>query len=431
MKKAQDIEGIYDVFEHDRALTPEDVDDFYVDIYKEEVNNFVTDLRFNKDKSKIFLIAGQSGNGKSSVLNTLTTKYKKIEENYEFHFISGKRIFIYDDIDIIDILLMIGNVLSRTSTKLSNAYKKKLQDLEDVKDGTLQESEQNINKQNNTLEANAKISLGANFFSFLKANASFEDGYKINEEVRQDARRFFTIKRMELVKLINEIISDYKQENNTNKKLVVIIDDLEKKDNVDNLFLKDLSILNEINIVKIITMPIHLKRNNHFGTAIVREFGLKLFDFHDNRQKNDNIVLQEIVRKRLDTSKNLIEDGVIDKAIEYSGANIRQLIKLIHLSALKALSFDDIDIVNKIGDDEITHAIKRLQLDMSSMVMNQITFLNEINTKKRHNNDSEEYLKSIAYCSKNELVFAYFNGVVWYGINPLAKEPLRIYSQNN
>jgi hypothetical protein len=54
MKKAQDIEGIYDVFEHDRALTPEDVDDFYVDIYKEEVDNFVTDLRFNKDEKKYF-----------------------------------------------------------------------------------------------------------------------------------------------------------------------------------------------------------------------------------------------------------------------------------------------------------------------------------------------------------------------------------------
>jgi hypothetical protein len=306
-----------------------------------------------------------------------------------------------------------------------------LQDLEDVKTGVLQKSEQIINKQNNTLEANAKISIGTNFFTILKAKASFEDGYKMNKEVRQDARRFFTIKRVELLKLINEIILEYKTDNNTNKKLVVIIDDLEKKDNVDKLFLKDLAILNEINIVKIITMPIHLKRNHHFGTATVKEFGLKLFDREGNRQENDNEVLKEIVRKRLDTSKDLIESGVIDKAIEYSGANIRQLIKLIHLSALKALSFDDIDIVNKIGDDEITHAINRLQLDMSSMVMNKITFLNEIKTTKNYKDDSEENLKSIAYCSKNELVFAYFNGVVWYGINPLAKEPLRIYSQNN
>jgi len=77
MKKAQDIEGIYDVFEHDRALTPDDVDDFYVDIYKKDVDDFVTDLRFNKDEKKIFLIAGQSGNGKSSVLNTLTKNIKK------------------------------------------------------------------------------------------------------------------------------------------------------------------------------------------------------------------------------------------------------------------------------------------------------------------------------------------------------------------
>ena len=51
--------------------------------------------------------------------------------------------------------------------------------------------------------------------------------------------------------------------------------------------------------------------------------------------------------------------------------------------------------------------------------------------KEKYNNDNEVYLKSIAYCSKNELVFAYFNGVVWYGINPLAKEPLKIYSKNN
>ena len=177
-------------------------------------------------------------------------------------------------------------------------------------------------------------------------------------------------------------------------------------------------------------MPIHLKRNNHFGTAIVREFGLKLFDFKGRKQKKDNEVLKEIILKRLDTSKNLIESSVIDKAIEYSGGNIRQLIKLIHLSALRALSFDD-DIVKQIGDDEIDHAIIRLQRDISSMVMNKITFLNKIKTKKNYKDDSEENLKNIAYCSKNELVFAYFNGVVWYGINPLAKEPLRIYSQNN
>jgi hypothetical protein len=427
MKKAQDIEGIYDVFSHERALTSKDKD-FYVDIYKEDVKDFVTDLHFNKDEKKIFLIAGQSGNGKSSVLNTLTKNYTSIEEKYEFHFIAGKSIFIYDDIDIIDILLMIGNVLSSTSTKLSNTYKNKLQKLEDVKAGVLQESEQTINSKDINIGANAKLSIGANFFAFLKGESSFEAGYKINEEVRQDARRFFTIKRVELLELINEIILEYKQEYNIEKKLIVIIDDLEKKDDIDKLFLKDLSILNDINIVKIITMPIHLKRNNHFGSAIVREFGLKLFDFEGNKQKDDNKVLKEIIQRRLDNT-NLIESSAIDKAIEYSGANIRQLIKLIHLSALRALSFDD--TVKQIGDDEIEHAITRLQRDISSMVMNKKTFLKEIKQNKNYKDDNEENLKNIAYCSKNELVFAYFNGVVWYNINPLVEKPLRLYFQKN
>ena len=46
---------------------------------------------------------------KSKVLNLLTTNYPELEDNFEFNYIAGRTIFLYEDIDIVDILIMIGN----------------------------------------------------------------------------------------------------------------------------------------------------------------------------------------------------------------------------------------------------------------------------------------------------------------------------------
>jgi len=62
-EKAETIEDIYHIFAPEKYLTKEDKA-FYVNLYAEKLNGFVTALKFNKIPNQTFFIAG-----KSSILN--------------------------------------------------------------------------------------------------------------------------------------------------------------------------------------------------------------------------------------------------------------------------------------------------------------------------------------------------------------------------
>lgn len=422
MKKAETIEEVYAVFAHEKFLQKEEKE-FYVDLYKSHTDEFVSALLLNQVPSKTFFIAGQSGNGKSTMLNMLTTCYPKLIDKYELHHIVGRSVFLYEDIDIVDVLLMIGNKLIENSKKLSELYFEKLKKLQEAKIGIYEESELVSSKNEDALSAKAQISVGAKFFSILSAKASFENSYKINEEIRKDARKFFKIQRSELIRLTNEIVASYKKEKNDGKELIIVIDDLEKKEDIDELFLKDMPLLNELNLVKIIAMPIHLKRNNTFHGCDTLEFALKLKKRDGKPNAVDENLLKEVVDRRIE-NKALISDEAVEEAIKYSGANLRQLVKIINFAALKAYTVG----AQTISENEIEYAIERIGRDFSSQVMSMKKFLAEVREHKFYLEDNEENQQKIAKATKSELVFAYFNGTVWYDINPVIETALEQYS---
>ncbi|MDQ7086099.1 MAG: hypothetical protein Q9M36_14825 [Sulfurovum sp.] len=135
---------------------------------------------------------------------------------------------------------------------------------------------------------------------------------------------------------------------------------MEEKENIDSFYLKELKHLDSLNMVKIITMPIHLRRTQTFNSKDVREFALKLNDFGGNANQNDISLLREVIEKRI-TNLKLITSDTIDKAIQYSGGNLRQLLRLIQLSANEEDTFEGI----KIETQEIDYAIEFLQQETS------------------------------------------------------------------
>ncbi len=422
MKKAETLEEIYNVFAHEKFLSPQDKE-FYVDLYTEHTEELATSLILNRAPNKTFFVAGQLGNGKSSMLNLLTTNFPNINEKYEFHYIYGRAVFLYDDIDIIDILLMIGSKLIEKDEKLGAKYFDKLQSLKDIKAGALEKSETTADKTDKAHSIKGFLGISLNFFEYFKVKGGFESAYKINEEMRKEARRFFKVQRKELIDITNEIITSYKVDKNDKRELIIIIDDIKKKESIDELFIKDMPLLNELNIVKIIAMPIHLKRNYTFHNGDIIEFALKLKTFDGKEYTKDKELLREVIQKRLE-DKSLITDEAIELAIKYSGANVRQLIRFINYAALKAYSSK----AEKITETEIESAIEKLGRDYSSQAANMKSFLSEIKEHKLYKEDSEENQIKIAKATKNELVFAYFNGDVWYDINPVIEKALERYS---
>ena len=175
-------------------------------------------------------------------------------------------------------------------------------------------------------------------------------------------------------------------------------------------------------MTKIITMPIHLRRTETFQNLDVREFALKLKMMNNNTNQKDIELLEEVVRKRI-KDLNLIDERVIDRAVMKSGGNLRQLIRLIQLSALDALSFE----APKIEDKELDYAMEFLQRGLSSPVMMMQTFLRDILKNKSLTIDTDESLQKLGKAIKMGLVFAYFNGKIWYEINPLIKGILKEY----
>ena len=105
LKKARTIEEAYQVFETQKPLN-QDNKEFYVDIYHQDLLNLRKDLVLNLIPDKSFFVTGQSGNGKSTALNFLPDT--AIRKKYDVKYLNGRDVFKLDDIDIIDIILMVG-----------------------------------------------------------------------------------------------------------------------------------------------------------------------------------------------------------------------------------------------------------------------------------------------------------------------------------
>jgi len=271
-----------------------------------------------------------------------------------------------------------------------------LEKMQDAKDEVYEEIETISSKGESSVIAKAKITLGARFFSILKANADFESAYKVNDEMRKDARKFFKLRRNELIELINSIILSYKMEQNNGKELAIIIDDLEKSKNIDELYMEDMNILERLNLLKIISMPIYLKRNNTFSTFDVREFALKLKKRDQTPNEKDLALLRKVIDFRVE-NKTLISKKAVNLAIDYSGTNLRQLIKLVHFAAEYALAFESAEI----GEKEMLDAIERVGRDFSEQARHMSSFLLEISEHKWYVEESEENRAKLAKATDN------------------------------
>jgi len=420
MNGAKTLEDIYDFFDYEDYLHKED---FYVELYEEQLNDFATDLKNNKNPSKTFFLAGQSGNGKSSVLHQLKNKKPQIAEKYAVKFLDGKDIFWYEDIDITDILLMIGYEIIKEQPELVKTYAEKLQKIELVKSGELELTQSSKEQESTNAKVAANVTIGGKFLSFLKSSVSFDADYRLNSEFREDARKFFKIRKKELLDTINDIIRAYITKESNGKEILLVIDDLEKKDNIDKLFLKDIHILNEIECTKIVSMPIHLRRSGNFDRYDVREFGVRIKNFKEDEYITENINnLKEVVYSRIE-NRDLIDDDSVERAAKMSGGNLRQLIKIINYASAKAMSNDS----EEIGEYEIDKAIDRISLDLSTRVMSHAKFLDHIHKEQIINQEDETHKDSIANTTKGGLVYAYFNGITWYDINPIINKSINFY----
>lgn len=421
MIKAKTLEDIYNSFEGNRPLNENEYK-FFINIYDKKLKRFIGSIKRNDNKQNVFFVAGQRGNGKSTILNNLKHENEEFEKSYEIRHIQAMEVFKYDDIDIVDILLGIGfdlidnNTLAKEKKeKLVKKFKEELKELEELNSGVLQKIEYNTTNKQGQVAGSLETTIKAGFLSLFTAKATLSSIYKADKNIRKEAKKIYKFKVRDLLGMINNLIGTYKGLSNDNKEILLILDGLEKLNNIDTVFTKDVDILRDIDCFKIITMPVYLK-------GIVDVYNVKAIDFTMQVDQDGNIEniksLKDVILSRIE-NLDLITKEAIDLAIKYSGGNLRQLLEIIQKASTEAIDIFESDVIDI---NEVKSAIELMQGELDYKTQIYSKFLQKI--EKSHIVNGQDDKEDLIDTLKSGLVFAYLNGKVYYNINPIIKENL-------
>ena len=120
MKKAETLKDVFNIFNPQKYLQ-QDTKEFYVDVYKDFTDDLSIRLELSEGEETIF-VAGQSGNGKSSALQLFSTNYPKLSDYYDIKVLNARDIFDTNNIDVADILLMMGYIIVENNENLKQDF---------------------------------------------------------------------------------------------------------------------------------------------------------------------------------------------------------------------------------------------------------------------------------------------------------------------
>ena len=412
MKKASTIKEIFNIFDPQKYLEY-DTKDYYEPIYKDFTDDLNDRLELSDSQETIF-IAGQSGNGKSSALQLFSTNYPDLNNYYDIKVLNARDVFDRKDIDVADVLLMIAFTIVQEHDELKEDFldilesmrKKKLEELEEIVEVI---SDEIVSEKTNTLHS-FKVNLG-----LAKFTLDFGDTFKMDNQNKKVIRELVKLKKKDFITKINEVIEKYKRiVLKSQKRLLLIIDDIEKIKDSDHIFSDEISTILQIQCSKIITMPIHLKRSSTFAGYDAKEISFKLKTKEDEPIEENISKLMNIISARLEDN-SIIQDDAKRLIAQKSGGNLRQLIKIVKESALKAHR-NKSEIISLY---DVENAIRDIKKDYSSASMEIKQFLDYIKVNKLPQDFEAESIKKLKIATNESLIFAYYNGDIWYDLNPI------------
>jgi hypothetical protein len=410
---------------NDKFLSEVD-QDVYVELFSSQMRRLALDIEDSQINYDTFYITGQSGNGKSTALNHLKNTNNFIKDNFETKHMMANELFDFKDkVTIVDILLMVAMEIIELNDNLKDTYIEKLEDLKKQSLKNYQEVATTTKEEENKTDKKLSSQVDIGFLEAFKFKVGFAKEWNSSEKTRIEFRILFDLDRRKLLDLLNEIIKDYNNQKEV-KKLLLIIDDLEKQNISSELFTTHIELLEKIELVKIVVIPV----NNVIKNAKVYKLNLRINHNPTIKQNADTLkkdekvledntnILKDVIYSRIDDKyKNILPntDDVIGKIIKYSGCNIRQLLRLVAEASANA-RYNDADTITSLDVDE---AIQDLLNTIAIGIHDRESFLKHINThNKPKEGENEKFTMSIS----DNMIFAYFNGTPWYEINPILKK---------
>lgn len=436
MQKAANINELANNLIPENFLKPEDKD-VYVPIYAEileVLRNMVID---DQVESQAFFVAGQAGTGKTTALNFFTTD--QLENHYHIKYINMRDFLDLSDVDIIDFLLTFAFALVK-DTPLEDNYYEKLDEIKKIHEGELIKTADRESVKNVGTGVNGAVEAGGGFFNFFQLKARSFFNIKMDTNYRKNTRKVFKLKKPSLLNLTNEVIDDYIEKVTGGKKLLVIIDDLDKLkvvDQINSIFIENRNYIFNLKCKKIISIPLYLTKASeilHYSQYPIRKFILRLSQnpFEGNKRvinedakkiETNRQMLREVIKCRVKKDCSLIEPDALEKAIDYSGGIIRQLIKIFYIAAVGVRTLKG----KKISLTDVTDAIGLLKNELAGTITSskKIRLLNTVLQKNIPVSEEEKDFIELLHANN---VLAYDNGDPWYEVNPIISETVRTYA---
>ena len=205
-----------------------------------------------------------------------------------------------------------------------------------------------------------------------------------------------------------------------NQEVLLIIDDLDKPtvDVAMDLFVTKGTILAQPQCKIIFTVPTSLLYSGQYN-VVKRSFGepfiLPNFKIREQSGERNHLAwsrMREIAERRLD--RELIGSQALDYAVEMSGGVVRELVRIIHSAASRAVATNG----NSIQPPHVEHAVDKLRMEYSFTLTREeyIKILRQVYETKVLRYDDEKPLLDLLH---NLFILQYPNGPGWYGVNPI------------
>jgi Cdc6-like AAA superfamily ATPase len=437
---AKNIVELYANLEVYNGLSEENLA-FYVPLFEDKFRRLESTLAYSNSYNDTIYLMGQTGTGKTTVVDYLFSKSERLKQKYvflEIDFLDDKNSTDYYDTNFNSIelfLIMFSKVFSIAEKYVSKPDLEKLtQKLKAIED------KQNIQYKDTTVNQWS--------FADLLAEGLYKLGlgWNIDMARRETIRRLYQNSFKEILELLNELIAKTQQAFTDGKVLLLFLDGLEKlraTEVITKIFNQEnADKFRQIQCRKLIVKPIDSSaQTSNTAADSNREILIctKVFhnpldpNYNENQQQQSIIeeyrAFREIIHKRIDASAgNLIDDDALELAIQKSGGILNDYLDILK----SAIIYADVAASKIVRKEHVEGTCTEFEFNKSGTFATDAKAIRLLyHILDNHSCPDDEDLSGDVFLRQmliNNIVIGK-NGVRCFYVHPLIQKTVNVYGK--
>jgi hypothetical protein len=422
---------VYQLFKPEEPLSKaEDLRDFYVQRVGSPIESLVSALEMEDDPAK-FLLAGHRGSGKTTELRRLE---QELNNSYTVIWIDTETALDRYNIGYAEVVVLIGQEICRQAIQpgwWSRKDARLLKELEDSLKTIIYQDKKN------------------EFDSLELPEVLTKMGLILKRGITREVTKTLNIRPLlsETITRVNAIIKA--AEKDRNQKLLVIVDGLDRHDQMTALEMFSSSLLTELECHIIYSIPIGLRYSPSFRQPMesfqkcLDLTNLPVFDCNQNLTPTTNphqsgrALLIHVINKRLarlgESYENLFNPDALELICEKSGGVMRDLVRLARTSCEVALRKKLIHVDLDAAQGAVQEV--RREYNLSDYHYPELESVHRTGglTTKTHSLPSKGEFVICDELLQNKFVLGYYDQQhnSWFDVNPIIREDLERWQATN